>query len=41
MTFLDDFLGYGSIVSLKRKLDTATAFRNWFVWAEKACGYNC
>ena len=38
MTFFDDFSGYGSIVCLKRKLDAATAFCNWFVWAEKACG---
>ena len=39
MTFLDNFSGYSSIVCLKRKSDAATAFRNWFVWAEKACGY--
>ena len=39
MTFLDDFSGYSSIVCLKLKSDTATAFCNWFVWAEKACGY--
>ena len=39
MTFLDDFSGYGSIVCLKRKLDAATAFCNWFVWTKKACGY--
>ena len=39
MTFLDDFSGYGAIVCLKHKLDAATAFCNWFVWAEKACGH--
>ena len=38
MTFLDDFSGYGSIVCLKCKLDAATAFHSWFVWAEKASG---
>ena len=40
MTFLDGFSGYSSIFCLKRKLDTATAFCNWFVWGEKACGYH-
>ena len=39
MTFLDNFSGYGSIVCLKHKLDVATTFFNWFVWAEKACGH--
>ena len=38
MTFFDDFSGYSSIVCLKCKSDVATAFRNWFVWAEKASG---
>ena len=39
MTFLDDFSGYGSIVSLKCKSDVVTAFHDWFVCAKKACGY--
>ena len=38
MTFLDNFSGYSSIVCLKCKSDAATAFHNWFVWAEKASG---
>ena len=38
MTFLDAFLGYGSITCLKKKSDADTAFRNWFAWAEKSSG---
>jgi hypothetical protein len=38
MIFLDDFLGYDSIICLKRKSDAATAFRNWFALAEKVSG---
>ena len=38
MTFLDDFLGHGSIIYLKRKSKAATNFHHWFAHAKKSSG---